>query len=276
MTMNTSPYKLKYYGWSALSIETPDGVLFFDPFFRPYCGAEWFHLSDFDSAKYICVTHGHEEHFLDVPIIAKRTDATVIAAPKVCRFLKRRNGLPSNQLKAIDPADFESVLLPGFKVCALPWKHRDINLYLAMPKAVFSGNTTQLKWAWSSMTKAPFYAPFTGFHVELPNGLTILNYNEGFNSKMTDTEIEELGQRFRTDVLLAGMQLHFVEDVVRGIAALCPKVVVLYPPHEYFHNMMGVTSAPWTDFAAAIRNRFPEITVHVAEPGFELELMADQ
>jgi len=37
-------------------------------------------------------------------------------------------------------------------------------------------------------TNAPFYSPYTGFHVELPDGLTVLNYNEGFNTKMTDAE----------------------------------------------------------------------------------------
>lgn len=267
--------KLKYYGWSGLSIETSDGVLFFDPFFRPYCGAEWFHLHDFAHAKYICVTHGHEEHFLDVPVIAKETGAKVIAAPPVCRFLKRRNKVPPSQLVAVAPARFESVSLPGFKVSALPWKHRDINLYKALTKAVFHANATQLSWAWSSLTNAPFYSPYTGFHVELPNGLTILNYNEGFNSKMTDDGIAEAGRHFRTDVLLAGMQLHFIDDVVRGVTALRPKVVVLYPPHEHFHGMMGVKSAPWTDFADAIRNRFAEVTVHIAEPGFELALDVD-
>jgi L-ascorbate metabolism protein UlaG (beta-lactamase superfamily) len=79
-----SPTKIRYFGWSALSIETADGALFFDPFFRPYCGAEWFHLADFKHAKYICVTHGHEEHFLDVPVIAHATGATVIGSPAVC------------------------------------------------------------------------------------------------------------------------------------------------------------------------------------------------
>ena len=37
-----SPAKIRYFGWSGLSIETRDGALFFDPFFRPYCGAECF------------------------------------------------------------------------------------------------------------------------------------------------------------------------------------------------------------------------------------------
>ena len=261
--------RIRYFGWSGLSIETPDGALFFDPFFRPYCGASWFDLQDFAQAEYICVTHGHEEHFLDVPVIAKRTGATVIGAPAVCAFLRRRRGLGAAQLRAIDPDGTGTVALPGFTIAAFRWKHRDINLWKALTKAVFHGNATQLSWAWSSATRAPFYAPYTGFHVTLPDGLAVMNYNEGFNSKMTEAEIHALGARFRTDILLAGMQLHFIDDVVRGVAALQPKIVVLYPPHDKFHAMMGVTSAPWAAFARALRERFPAIVVHVAEPGFE-------
>jgi hypothetical protein len=66
------------------------------------------------------------------------------------------------------------------------------------------------------------------------------------------------------------MQLNFVADVVRGVAALKPRVVVLYPPHEHFHAMMGAVSEPWPKFAAAVRERFPEIEVHIAAPGFSL------
>src|ERR1700733_11598054 len=264
--------KLRYFGWSALSIETPAGELFFDPFFRPYCGAEWFHLADFKHAKYICVTHGHEEHFLDVPVIAHATGATVIGSPAVCSFLKRRRGIPADKLLAIDPATFGSVSVPGFTLSAFKWKHRDINLTKAMTKAVFHGHATQLSWAWSSATRAPFYSPYTGFHVELPDGTTILNYNEGFNTKMTDAEIALIGRRHRTDILLAGMQLNFIADVVRGVAALKPKVVVLYPPHEHFHAMMGAVSEPWPTFASAVRDRFPEVEVHTAEPASELDV----
>jgi hypothetical protein len=207
-----------------------------------------------------------------VPVIAHDTGATVIGSPSVCSFLKRRRDIPEQQLRAIDPKRFGSIDVPGFKLSAFRWKHRDINLPRALSRALFHGNATQLSWAWSSATRAPFYAPYTGFHVELPDGLTVLNYNEGFNSKMTDAEIEDLGRRHRTDVLLAGMQLNFVDDVVRGVAALRPKVVVLYPPHEYFHAMMGAVSEPWPVFADAVRRRFPEIRVHIAEPGFELPL----
>jgi len=263
---------VRYFGWSALSIETADGALFFDPFYRPYCGAHWFDLADFRHARYICVTHGHEEHFLDVPLVAKATGATVIGSPSVCNFLKWRHGIPLAQMRTVDPRRFETVSVPGFTLSAFRWKHRDINLPRALGRAMFHGNATQLSWAWNSATRAPFYAPYTGFHVALPGGITIMNYNEGFNTKMTDTEIADLGLRHRTDVLLAGIQLNFIDDVVRGVAALKPKIAVLYPPHEHFHAMMGAKSAPWPAFGDAVRNRFPEVEVHVAEPGFRLEV----
>ena len=260
---------IRYYGWSAVSIDTPQGALYFDPFFRHYCGAQWFRLEDFSDAKYICVTHGHEEHFLDVPEVATRFGATVIGPPSVTRFLRSRHKLADDKLVTMQDGEVRE--LPGFKVTTFKWKHRDINLVKAITKAVFQGNTTQLAWVWSSVTNAPFYAPYTGYHVELPNGLTVLNYNEGFNTKMTDAEIEALGKRFRTDVLLAGMQLDFVADVARGAKALKPKIVLLYPPHDKFHEMMGAKSRPWAEFAAAVRAAVPDARVIIAEPGTAID-----
>ena len=86
---------ISYYGWSGLSINTDAGNLFFDPFFRKYCGAKWFEKNDFASAKYICVTHGHEEHFLDVPEIAKAFGSVVIGPKSITKFLQSRNKLPA-------------------------------------------------------------------------------------------------------------------------------------------------------------------------------------
>lgn len=260
---------ITYYGWSGLSINTESGKLFFDPFFRPYCGAKWFEQKDFADARYICVTHGHEEHFLDVPVIAKAYGSTVIGPKSIAKFLRDRNKLKPEQVLTLDPGGQISV--PGFKVSAFEWKHRDINLLKALSKAVLKGNTTQLAWAWSSATNAPFYSPYTGYHVELPSGVSILNYNEGFNSKMTAAEISDLGKKFKTDVLLAGMQLDFVSDVVRGALALQPKIIILFPPHEKFHEMMGAKSTPWVEFQDALRAALPDCRVAIAEPGDQFD-----
>jgi hypothetical protein len=103
-----------------------------------------------------------------------------------------------------------------------------------------------------------------------------MNYNEGFNTKMTDAEITALGNRFRTDVLLAGMQLDFMTDLARGVKALQPKMVILYPPHEKFHELMGVVSAPWSRFEEAVRQALPQAEVFIAVPGDCFDLSAMQ
>lgn len=267
-----SEFAVRYFGWSALSIQTPEGSLFFDPFYRHYCGAQWFTQKDFDQADFICVTHGHEEHFLDVPLLARATNAVVVGPDSATRFLRRRHRFDDSQLKSLNAG--QSLSLPGFKLTAFHWQHRDINLVRALSRAVFAGNATQLSWAWSSATRAPFYCPYTGYHVELSNGCTVLNYNEGFNSKMTDTEINALGKQLRTDVLLAGMQLDFVDDVARGARALRPKMVILYPPHEKFHEMMGAVSRPWSEFEVAVRTAVPNAQVFIAAPGDGFDLQS--
>lgn len=261
--------RIVYYGWSALGIESAEGKLLFDPFHRAYCGAHWFDAGAFDGAGVVCVTHGHEEHFLDTPEVLRRTGALAVSSPSLISFLRKRNRIPEAQLKA---APFgETVQARGYRITTFAWQHRDINLWKALAKAVFHGNATQLSWAWSSATNAPFYAPYTGFHVELGDGTTVLNYNEGFNTKMSDAEIAGIGRRLRTDVLLAGMQLDFMADVARGAKALDPKLVILYPPHDHFHRMMGVSSRPWEEFGAAVRAAVPSAQVVLAEPGMVIE-----
>lgn len=261
---------VRYFGWSALAVTSSEGVVLFDPFYRKYCGTQWFRADELGPADYICVTHGHEEHFLDVPEIAGLTHAEVLGPRAVVRFLRRRNKLKADQLREIEAGQSEN--LPGFQVDAFSWKHRDVNLVKLMLKGVFTLKLSLFGWAWHSLTQAPFLAPYTGYRLTLPDGMTILNYNEGFNSKMTDAEIEALGQTVRTDVLLGGMQLDFMPDLVRGVKALKPRMILLYPPHEKLHEAWGVKTAPWSAFVQGAQEAAPEAFVVAMEPGMEVNL----
>lgn len=265
-----APATIRYFGWSALQVATAQGTLLFDPFYRRYCGVQWFGEDDFAHADFIAVTHGHEEHFLDVPSIARRTGARVIGPSSVTGFLRRRRGIPDAKLIPLDAGS--RVELPGFTVESFGWQHRDINLVKALSKAVFLGRTTQIKWAWHSATQAPFLAPYTGYRLTLPDGTTVMNYNEGFNSKMTDGEIRALAAQRPTDVLLGGIQLDFTADLARGVAALRPRLVLLYPPHEKFHAMMGASSRPDEEFVAAAQSAAPQARIVVLRPGAEVDL----
>jgi L-ascorbate metabolism protein UlaG (beta-lactamase superfamily) len=72
------------------------------------------------------------------------------------------------------------------------------------------------------------------------------------------------------------MQLDFMEDVARGAAALRPRLVILYPPHDHFHRMMGVTSSPWPAFKAAVEKRLPGARVVIVEPGDSVDPMTGE
>ena len=96
----------------------------------------------------------HDERYLDIPLVARRSRATVVGHKTLCDYLKWRSHIDAAKLVAV--GQFETCELPGFKISAFKWKHRDINLYKALTKAVFRGNATQLSWAWSSATNAPF------------------------------------------------------------------------------------------------------------------------
>lgn len=261
---------IKYFGWSSLAVTSPQGIVLFDPFYREYCGVQWFDANDLCPADFICVTHGHEEHFLDVPELAERTGATVLGPNAVIRFLRRRNGLKSEHLQALEAG--QSARLQGFQVDAFSWQHRDVNLVKLMLKGVFTFKFSLFGWALHSMTKAPFMAPYTGYRLTLADGTTVLNYNEGFNSKMTDAEIEALGQDAPTDVLLGGMQLDFMPQLARGVRALQPRLILLYPPHDKLHAAWGVPTAPWSSFVEAAQQAAPKATVVALQPGMEVNL----
>jgi hypothetical protein len=79
-------------------------------------------------------------------------------------------------------------------------------------------------------------------------------------------EVCELGQRFKTDVLLAGMQLNFEEQLSEGVAALSPRTVVLFHPHEAMFEKIGLRSSPPQIFVERVKRALPEAEVIVAKP----------
>ncbi len=87
-----------YYGHSCFAVETPAGVLLFDPFITPNDLAK---AVDVDKvrADFILVSHGHADHIADAVRVAKRTGATVIANWEIVQWLAAQgveNGHPMN------------------------------------------------------------------------------------------------------------------------------------------------------------------------------------
>lgn len=257
--------KLRYFGWSSFAIESANGNLLFDPFFRKLFGATWSSLDDFRDAKVICVTHGHAEHYVDVPAILKHTDAVVVSSYDITRHLNSKYKVKNERLMPMKP--FQEVNVSGFKITAFEWGHREVSTLRAIKEGFLRAELYGiLRFAWLNLLKAPHTSPYFGFYVEGPDNLRLMNYCEGLSNAMKIEEVRELGQRFKTDILIAGMQLNFEEQVSEGVAALSPKTVILFHPHEVLFERLGLKSSPPQTFVDNIRRTLPEAEVIIAKP----------
>jgi len=81
--------QITYYGHSCFLVEVAGCKLLFDPFITGNPLAK-----DIDPGKikadYILVSHGHEDHTLDLVSLAKQTGATVIASWEIGNWLEKK------------------------------------------------------------------------------------------------------------------------------------------------------------------------------------------
>jgi len=194
-TLTSEMTTIRYFGWSALSIETPtarcSSTRSSGPIARRVVPSRDFshaqvHLRDAWPRGAFPRRAGHRPCY-------RRHGGRISA---VCTFLKWRRGLPaepqgdrSQDLRHARPARLQALLRSAGSIATSTCRGR------AEPCPVPRQRDPSSPGRGGSATPAPFYAPYTGFHVELPGRLTLMNYNEGFNTKMTDAEIVDLGRR---------------------------------------------------------------------------------
>lgn len=70
--------KITFYGHASLGIQVNDIDILVDPFITGNPKASHININDL-KADYILVTHAHQDHILDVEVIAKRTEAIVVS-----------------------------------------------------------------------------------------------------------------------------------------------------------------------------------------------------
>lgn len=81
--------KLTWLGHGGWSIQTADHTILLDPFLTECPTAT--ESADSIAADFILVSHGHFDHIADVPAIAKRTGAQVIAIYEIAQWLEKNH-----------------------------------------------------------------------------------------------------------------------------------------------------------------------------------------
>jgi L-ascorbate metabolism protein UlaG (beta-lactamase superfamily) len=123
-----------------LKTDTPnDPALASDP--RPLVTDNDFVTSDpavidahVSKADYILVTHTHVDHVLDMPYIARKTDAVVIGTESTANFA-RDNGVPDAQILTVKGG--EDLQLRGFSVRVIPSLHGILPSSFPPPSTIF-------------------------------------------------------------------------------------------------------------------------------------------
>ena len=90
--------KITFYGHACFGIEHNGTNLLIDPFISGNEAASHINIDDIP-ADYILITHGHQDHILDVEAIAKRTGATLISNFEIINWFAEKgieNGHPLN------------------------------------------------------------------------------------------------------------------------------------------------------------------------------------
>ena len=81
--------KYTYFGQSSFLLETDSHKLLFDPFISHNPLAKAIDITQL-KADYILISHGHEDHVADLVLLAKQTNAKVIAVPEIISWVNKQ------------------------------------------------------------------------------------------------------------------------------------------------------------------------------------------
>jgi len=97
--------KITFYGHASLGIQIEDTHILVDPFITGNPKASNIDINNL-KADYILVTHGHQDHILDVEAIAKRTDAVIISNYEIVSYFEKK-GIEGHPMNHGGTWDFE-------------------------------------------------------------------------------------------------------------------------------------------------------------------------
>lgn len=124
--------RLRWLGTAGFDITSSQDRILIDPYLSRNLKAFPFQPlkpRQFESVDAIFLTHGHFDHALDVPEIARLSGAKVYASRETCKRLQGSGVEPSQLEPLSDNACFE---VGAFKVKAIPSEHVDFDLTLVV------------------------------------------------------------------------------------------------------------------------------------------------
>jgi L-ascorbate metabolism protein UlaG (beta-lactamase superfamily) len=175
----------------------------------------------------ICVSHGHLDHFADVPdLVRGDSPALVVAIPHLCRAL--RELLPETQHRLFPIPWDDHVEVEGVHFYAFRSPPMETSLY-DMIEEFGAAQVLDFLQACRQLADDILYLPLTSFGVE-SDGRRVLHFVAEDGAAEDGVDVGEIGARFSPDVALVSVNPGEEERSAEYAAALGAPLVI---PHHY-------------------------------------------
>jgi len=248
--------KLTWLGRACFLLTTDDALrILFDPYLELYreCASADFPLPDM-----ICVSHGHLDHFADVPeLVRGESPALVVAVPPLCRALRELVPETQHRLYPLpwdDDVDIESVHFFAFKSPPM-----ETSLY-SMFAEFGAARVLEFLQAARQLADDILYLPLTSFGVEV-GGKRILHFISEDEAPQNGVDVAQIGVRFHPDVVLLSVQHG---DEVKSAQYAADLGAPLVIPHHY-RPYQAVPGADMALFESALARLAPACTLKRVE-----------
>ena len=203
---STGQVEVLWLGHSTFRITSSTGkVIVIDPFLKknPRAPAKYKDLKAFGKVDLILVTHGHHDHIMDLPELAKLTGATVVANHELARNLVSLGFLDGGKTIFMNKGGTVAPLGPSIKVHMVAADHSSsLDLLAIKPDA------TEVQHIAGGVP--------VGYVVEFENGFKI--YDTGDTDVFGDMAL--INKFFKPDLALVCIGGHFTMDPEHAAYAL--------------------------------------------------------
>jgi len=221
--------KLTWLGRSCFQLTTRYQTrIIFDPYLDVY--RERIKTS-FPLPEMICISHGHLDHFADVPdLVRGDSPALVVAIPHLCRALRKLAPETQHRLFPIPWGD--GVEVQGVHFYAFRSPPMGTSLY-DMIEEFGAEKVLDFLQAFRQLADDILYLPLTSFGVET-DGLRVLHFVAEDEAEEDGVDVaampSDIGARFSPDVALVSVNPGEEERSAEYAAALGAPLVI---PHHY-------------------------------------------